>query len=80
MSIGYVTEDGLIAIPEDLLAKCNIKAGDKLEVEIEKDGSLRFYRKTLKASDVAGMLKTDLHFTIEEMDEAISEHFKREEM
>ena len=43
-------------MPRQVMDALNIHAGDTLDIETQKDGSLRIIPKTLHASDVAGML------------------------
>lgn len=77
MTTAHITKSGQIAVPRDVLEDLHVRAGDTVDIETEPDGSIRIYPKTLMASDVAGMLKSKVKSTVEEMDEAISEAFRK---
>lgn len=76
MKTAHITKNGQIAVPKDVLQNLHLRAGDTVIIETEPDGSIRLYPKTLDACDVAGMLKTSVKSTIQEMDNAIAEGFK----
>ncbi len=76
MTTAHITRNGRIAVPKDVLDNLHARAGDTVDVETQPDGSIRIYPKTLSVSNVAGMLKTKVKSTIEEMDEAVAETFK----
>jgi len=77
MATAHITRNGQIAVPKDVLADLHVRAGDTVAIEMEPDGSIRIYPKTLAASDVAGMLKTKVKSTIEEMDKSVAEAFRK---
>jgi len=76
MPVAHITRNGQIAVPKDILETLHARAGDTVDIEKEPDGSIRIYPKTLNAADVAGMLKTKVKSTIEQMDEAVAEGFR----
>lgn len=76
MATAHITRNGRIAVPKEVLLNLHVRAGDTVDFETEPDGSIRIYPKTLSISDVAGMLKTKIKSTIEEMDEAVAEGFR----
>ncbi len=77
MTTTTIIDNGQITVPKEILLALNIRTGDTVDIETMPDGSIRIFPKTLNASDVAGMLKTDVHSTIEEMDEAVAEAFRK---
>jgi len=77
MTTAHITRNGQIAIPRDILVNLRVRAGDTVAIEAEPDGSIRIFPKTLAASDVAGMLKSATKSTIEEMDAAVVEAFRK---
>ena len=77
MTSTTITGDGHIAVPQEIFLVLNIRTGDTVNIKTMPEGSIRIFPKTLKASDVAGMLKTNEYSTIEEMDEAVAEVFKK---
>ena len=70
-------ENGQIVVPQEILLALHIQPGDTVDIETMPDGSIRIFPKTLTASEVAGMLKTNVHSSIEEMDEAVAESFRK---
>ena len=80
MTTAYVTKNGQLALPKGVLGGLHVRAGDTVDIETEPDGTLRIHPKTLSASEVAGMLKTKVKATIEEMDEAVAEAFRKGEL
>ena len=68
---------GKIAVPQEMLLALHIQTGDTVGIETMPDGSIRIFHKTLNASEAAGMLKTNVHSTIEEMDEAVVEALRK---
>lgn len=77
MTITTIITDGQITIPKEMLHALNIQTGDTVDVESLPDGSIRIFPKTLNASEMAGMLKTNVHSTIEEMDETVTATFRK---
>lgn len=74
-----INESGEITLPRQVMDAMNVHAGDMLDIETQTDGTLRIVPKTLRARDVAGMLagKSTVKSTIDEMDEAVAEAFRR---
>ena len=77
MTATTTIENGQITVPKEILQVLHIQTGDTVDMETMPDGSIRIFPKTLNASDVAGILKTNMHSTIEEMDEAVAEAFRK---
>jgi AbrB family looped-hinge helix DNA binding protein len=66
---------GRVTIPKRIRERLNLKAGDRVEFVVEKDGTLWMRPHSLKVDDVFGSLgrikKPKKALTIEEMDAAI---------
>ena len=77
MTTTTIIDNGQITVPKEILQVLHLQTGDTVDMETMPDGSIRIFPKTLNASDVAGMLKTNVHSTIEEMDEAVAEAFRK---
>lgn len=77
MATAHITRNGQIAVPKGVLTDLHVRAGDTVAIESDPDGSIRIFPKTLSASNVAGMLKSKTKSTIEEMDVAVSEAFRK---
>ena len=78
-AVARINEEGEITLPRQFMDALNMRAGDVLDIEMQPDGTLRIIPKTLHARDVAGMLagKSTVKSTIEEMDEAVAEAFRK---
>ena len=78
-AVARINEGGEITLPRQVMDALNMHVGDVLDIETQTDGTLRIIPKTLHARDVAGMLagKSAVRSTIEEMDEAVAEAFRR---
>ncbi len=77
MRTAHITKNGQLALPKEVLGDLHVHAGDTVDIETESDGTVRIYPKTLNASEVAGMLKTRIRSTIEEMDASVAEAFRK---
>jgi antitoxin component of MazEF toxin-antitoxin module len=79
MNTAEIMEDGDLRLPPDVAAKLNVKPGDSLGVEVDTDGTVRLYPKKLAIDDVCGMLHppSGVHYTVEQMDEAVADAFRR---
>lgn len=79
MALAKVTSNGEIPIPPELLEALGIQPGDQVEVQLDRDGTVRIFPKPLAPSEVCGMLasRTHVRSTIEEMDEAVGDAFRR---
>ena len=82
MATAIVTPEGYIDLPRNIRDHLHLRAGDQLDIEMEKDRAIRMRPKTLKPSEVSGFLasKTHVKLSIEEMDEAIAEAFRKGEL
>jgi AbrB family looped-hinge helix DNA binding protein len=72
MAIATLTSKGQITIPKSVRERLGLQAGDQLEFVMQQDGSVRLRRRNRSLLDLVGMIKTDRHVTLEEMDEAIA--------
>ena len=82
MATATITPEGYIDVPKDILDRLHLHAGDRLEVHVEHDWAMRMSRDPLKASEVCGMFRSRIEkaFTIEEMDDAVAEAFRKGEL
>lgn len=80
MATAIVTPEGYIDLPRDIRDQLHLHAGDTLDIEIENDHAIRIRSKTLKPSDVSGMLASRPHTPnpIEDLDEALAEAFRKD--
>jgi AbrB family looped-hinge helix DNA binding protein len=79
MATAIVTPEGYIDLPKDIREQLHLRAGDTLDIEMEKDHAIRMRPKTLKPSDVSGMLASRSHTPnpIANLDEALAEAFRK---
>ena len=79
MPTAIVTPEGYIDLPGDIQSQLHLRAGDKLDIVMEKDRAARMSPKTLEPSDVSGMLASRPHIPnpIEILDEALAESFRK---
>ena len=79
MNAAKIMEDGDLRMPPEVAAKLNVKPGDSVGIEMGTDGTVRLYPKRRKIEDVCGMLHppAGVHLTIEQMDEAVANAFRR---
>jgi len=73
MPLSTLTVKGQVTIPKAVRKQLRLNAGDKLDFRVEKDGSLRVVPRTMKASEVVGILtrKGQKPMSVEDMDRAI---------
>lgn len=81
MATATVTPEGLIDVPKDILDRLHVHAGDQLEVVVEDERSMRIQMKPRTLSEIAGMLRPYIQqpLSLEEIDEAVSEAFRKGE-
>ncbi len=79
MATAIVTPEGYIDLPRDIRDQLHLRAGDKLDIELDKDRAIRMRPKTLKSREVSGMLASRPHAAnpIENLDEALAEAFQK---
>jgi antitoxin PrlF len=72
MPTSILSRRGQITIPREFRARLNLKPGDKIEVVIEHDGSVRLFPKNKDVRELRGMLgPVRRRLTIPQMDEEI---------
>ena len=71
MPIATVTSKGQVTIPKAVRDALEIGNGDRLEFVVQDDGSCRVRTLRVDIRDLFGVLKSDLHLTIDEMNEVI---------
>lgn len=78
MPIASLNTSGEIKIPQNILERLHLRAGDKIELDVARDGTVRLWPKRRKVAEVRGLLagKTRVSATVEEMDAAVAEGFR----
>jgi len=79
--ISTVTQKGQVTIPKDVRDSLHLVTGDKVEFIRNDQGEIVIKPVTRKVGEVAGLLsqyKKSTPATIDEMDQAVAKHIKRE--
>ncbi len=71
MSVATITSKGQVTIPKDVRDALRLRAGHRLEFVALDDGTILVRPLTVDIRDLFGILKSDRHATVEEMNEAI---------
>lgn len=80
MAIATMTSKGQLTVPKEVRERLGLKAGDKVDIRVEPNGTARILPVNLKTSDVFGMLsayKKEKPVTVEQMDEGIKEYIRK---
>lgn len=79
MNTALVMDNGDLRLPADISERLNAKPGDVVPIEADADGTVRLYPKAFSPDEVYGCLagRTSVKATVEEMDEAVGEAFRR---
>ena len=80
MAIGTLTTKGQITIPQKVRERLCLKAGDKIEFRVEKDGSVTLLPLARRAEDVFGLLarfRKKTPVSLDEMNRLVSQSFQR---
>lgn len=79
MPAATMTSRGQLTVPKEIRERLGLYAGDRVEFQLEDDGTARLLPVCLTASDVAGILasQTKVKATVEQMDEAVAEAFPK---
>jgi AbrB family looped-hinge helix DNA binding protein len=80
MPISTMTSKGQITIPKPVRDQLHLRPGDKIDFRILQNGTVTLTPRTTRTDDVFGMLAPYAKgkpATVEEMDEAIAESFRR---
>ena len=72
MPVATLTSKGQITIPKSVRESLGLRTGDRLEFDVQDDGSVRVRKRSVDILDLIGMIKTDRHATLEEINEAIA--------
>ena len=72
-----ITSKGQITIPKTVREKLSLEVGDKVTFVIHDDGKVTVEAHTVDLMSLMGSMKTTLHATVEEMDEAIRQRAAR---
>lgn len=80
MNTAQVLSNGDLRLPVEFAERLNVKPGDAVAIEAGPDGTLRIFPKALDPDEVFGFLanRTSVIATIEEMDEAVAESFRKD--
>ncbi len=78
MSASTITSKGQITIPADIRKRLDLKPGDKIDFQVEPNGTVRIFACSRKASDVFGLLaqKGRPARTVEELDDQLCKKFR----
>ena len=75
MAQATMTTKGQMTIPKEVRDKLGLKAGDRVDIQVQGDGTARMVPKTVSLRSLSGMLKwRGPTVTIKEMDAAIAKH------
>ena len=79
-AIAKMTSKGQVTIPKAVRDALNLRTGDRIEFILTEDGQIIMKPRTKRVEDLIGMLEkeTSVKSTIEEMNEAVREKFRRE--
>ncbi len=79
MAVATLTSKGQITIPKEIRDSLDLRAGDKIEFNLEGGRLMALKRKTTRIEDVAGILSKYVTktYSIKEMDEAVAEIFRQ---
>jgi AbrB family looped-hinge helix DNA binding protein len=78
MSATTVTSKGQVTIPVEVRKHLKLKPGDKIDFQIEENGTARIFPFSRKVSDVYGLLarKDRELLSVEEIDDRLKEKFR----
>jgi AbrB family looped-hinge helix DNA binding protein len=68
-----ITSKGQVTIPKPVRDKLNLRAGDRLDFVVERDGTARLVPLTASIKELKGLLpKPKRKLSLEDMDKAIA--------
>jgi AbrB family looped-hinge helix DNA binding protein len=73
MATATITSKGQVTIPKDVRERLRLRQGDRVEFVVEDDGSVRLRPIKVDLRDLFGMIESDRHVTVEEMNAAVRE-------
>jgi antitoxin PrlF len=79
MPFSTLTSKGQITIPNSIRKRFHLRAGNRLEFRVTKDGDIRLSPVNLTVDDVFGMLKRPGKpgHSVEAMNEAVAKRFRQ---
>jgi bifunctional DNA-binding transcriptional regulator/antitoxin component of YhaV-PrlF toxin-antitoxin module len=79
MNTALMLSNGDLRLPVEVAQRLNLRPGDAVAIETDADGTVRLFPKALDPDEVLGFLstRTSVVATIDEMDEAIAESFRK---
>jgi AbrB family looped-hinge helix DNA binding protein len=79
MAAATITSKGQVTIPVEVREKLGLRAGDRIEFLLQKDGTFKVIPTSARTGAVFGMLKGHVRkgaVTVEEMDRKLSTAFR----
>ena len=79
MPYATMTSKGQITVPLAIRNRFHLRAGNRLEFKVSKEGDIRVAPVSLTVDEVAGILKRTGQrvFTVEEMNQSIADRFRK---
>jgi AbrB family looped-hinge helix DNA binding protein len=80
MTLATITSKGQITIPKEVRDGLRLHTGDKVDFRLEEDGTARMVPKSLRPSEVSGLLASKIRAKkrLEEIDAAVAKAFREE--
>ena len=78
MPYATMTSKGQITVPRTIRNRFHLRAGNRLEFKVTKEGDIRVAPVSLTVDDVFGCLKRpgQKAYTVEEMNEGLAKYFR----
>lgn len=82
MSVSTMTSKGQITIPADIRKSLHLKPGDKIDFQVEENGTARIFPFSRKVADVYGILAGAGRqpLSTEEQDAMLKEKFRQDKV
>jgi AbrB family looped-hinge helix DNA binding protein len=75
MTQATMTSKGQMTIPKEVRDRLNLKPGDRLDIQVQDDGTARMVPKTIRLRSLAGMVKRrSLGVSVADMNEGVAAH------
>ena len=75
MAQATMTSKGQMTIPKEVRDKLNLRPGDRVDIQVQGDGTARMVPKTIALRSLSGVLKwRGRKVTVEDMNAAIADH------
>jgi antitoxin PrlF len=81
MSLATITSKGQVTLPKEMRRKLHLEAGEKIDFRVDEErGTATLVPVNKHVEDVFGLMrrKQNKHVTIEDMDKAIKNKFRKE--